>query len=159
MIKKVFIFGVIILSVSMIGASFISAEKNTPEEAVRKYWQYLLEGNCQKMNEISTNFTGYRRDEKGQIYQVSSETHVSGEKADNASPSCFLAEHVATFVSKKYFKVIKSEVDDELRVASVLISTKDHNKIERKFEFNLSKDPKDEIWKITGFNMLVDEDK
>lgn len=158
MIKNIFIFGAIILLTSLIGASFIFAEKNTPEETVRRYWQYLLNKNCQKMDEISTNFTGYRRDEKGKIYEVSVETRVNGEKTDNPS-SCFLAEKVEAFVSKKHFKIIKSKVDDELRTADVLISTRDHNKIERKFEFRLSKDPRDEIWKVIGFNMLIDEDK
>lgn len=158
MIKNIFFFGAIILLASLLGASFIFAEKNTPEETVRRYWQYLLNKNCQKMDEISTNFTGYRRDEKGKIYETSVETRVNDKKTDTSS-SCFLAEKVEAFVSKKHFKVIKSEVDDELRTADVLISTKDHNKTERKFEFSLSKDPKDEIWKVIGFNMMIDEDK
>lgn len=159
MIKNIFILGTIVLLVSLIGASFIIAEKNTPEEAVRKYWQYLISKNCEKMGEMQTRSLGYRRDANGQIYQMQVETKQVGvEKTDN-SPSCFLEERVEAFVSKKDFKIVKSEIDEELRTAHILISTKDHNKVERKFDFSLSKDLKDDVWRITGFNMLVDEDK
>lgn len=157
MIKNIFIFGAIILLASLIGASFIFAEKSTPEETVRRYWQHLLNKNCEKMVEMQTRLLDYRRDANGQIYEVRVETkQVGAEKADN-SPSCFLEEHVEAFVSKKDFKIVKSKIDEELRLAHVLISTKDHNKLERKFEFSLSKDSKDDTWKIIGFNMLIDE--
>lgn len=155
MIKNTLFFGSVVLLASLLVSGFIFAEKSTPDEAVKTYWQYLLEKNCKKIDEMNTDFTGYRKDVNGQIYQVTSETKVVGINSNNSS-HCYVADEIELFGSK-FFKILKSEVSEELRTATVTILTKDKYKFQHKYEFHVSKDPKDEDWKIIGFNMLIDE--
>ena len=156
--KRIFVFVAVALLTALVASSFIFAKKNTPDEAVRRYWQYLLDKDCKQIDEMQTHFTGYRRDEKGQIYQAKLTAKVNGKEQDSNISRCYVADEIQMFGSK-YFKIVKSEVDEELRTADIIILTRDKNKTERKYKFYVSKDPKDDVWKIIGFNMLVDEEE
>lgn len=157
MIKTIFLFGSLLILLSLAVGSFILAEKVTPEETVRKYWQYLLDKNCEKIDEMQTQSLGYRRDANGHIYQVKIETKAVGMENKNIS-RCYVADEIELFGSK-YFRVVKSDVDDELRSATVTVLTRDKKKNNRKYEFGLSKDIKDNVWRIVGFNLITDEPK
>ena len=153
--RKIFLLGTIILLSSIFVCSIIFAEKNTPEETVKRYWQYLLDKNCQKIDDLQTDFTGYRKDKNGQIYRVQLTATAAGMDLSKIS-NCYLADDIELFGSK-YFKVLKSEVNEELKVADVRILTKDKRGIKHKYDFSLSKVPQGDVWKIIAFTRVLDE--
>lgn len=161
MIKKLLLLCAVVLPLSILLGTVIFAKKDSPEETVKKYWQYLLDKNCQKIDELDTNFTGYRKDEHGQIYRVqltaTVKDSVTGEQREVSKLSnCYVAEEVELFGSK-YFKILKSDVDEELRIAHIRILTRDKYGVKQKYNFSLSKDPQGDIWKIIGFLRVIDE--
>ena len=146
-----FVIGLLLILFVNGGCSF----KNPPADAAKKFWQFSLEKNCWGVGNTSTDFIGYRRDADGRLNPtrvISLRTLKSPTGQADCTKADEIADNRITFV-----KVLNTKVDEELRTATVTISTADKNNQAGTYKVSLAKDIKDNLWRVNSYERATGE--